>query len=82
MSFLKSLDKKDAVEQISSTVNLRLTLDEDRLFTIASQNSGYSRNELTYLLLKRYIFDDTSLKIWLTNLMMVYMLVSILIVMS
>ena len=62
MSFLKSLDKKDAVEQISSTVNLRLTLDEDRLFTIASQNSGYSRNELTYLLLKRYIFDDASLK--------------------
>ena len=62
MSFIKSLNKKNQTDQIEVTINVRLTQEEDHLLTLATQQSGYKRNELFYLLAKEYIFDDESLK--------------------
>ena len=68
MSFIKSLNKKNQTDQIEVTINVRLTQEEDHLLTLATQQSGYKRNELFYLLAKEYIFDDESLRKWLRSL--------------
>lgn len=62
MSFIASLDKKIETEQMDLMFTIKLNQEEDNLLTLATQNTGYKRNELIYLLMKKYIFDDECLK--------------------
>jgi len=64
-SFIESLPNKtpeDHTNKIAITV--KISKEEDYLLSLVLANKpGYTKDELIYLLLKQYVFDDESLKV-------------------
>lgn len=62
-SFIDSLPEKSLDRENKVSVTIKISQEEDHLLSmIISKKQGYTKDEIIYLLLKKYIFDDPSLK--------------------